>query len=108
MIEYAYKTEERKCKIEGCEQRHHARGWCHKHYEHWLHYGDPLPTGVRNYGVCLWYRQPMDDWERRHVAKLLDQGMSYREIQRSTGIGYMTVCRFARERRSLQSDVNAV
>jgi uncharacterized protein YerC len=37
----------------------------------------------------------MDPWEKRRVTRLLAQGLSYRKIQESTGVGYRTVCRFA-------------
>ena len=30
------------CKIEGCEKRHVARGWCNMHYKRWKAHGDPL------------------------------------------------------------------
>lgn len=29
------------CKIEGCNDEVHGRGWCNKHYKKWLKYGDP-------------------------------------------------------------------
>lgn len=31
------------CKISGCRNRHDSRGWCKKHYQNWLRYGDPIP-----------------------------------------------------------------
>ena len=31
----------RTCKIEGCDGKHVARGWCNKHYRRWLKYGHP-------------------------------------------------------------------
>src|SRR4051812_41783929 len=33
---------ERTCSIDGCENRHEARGWCCKHYDRWKRHGDPL------------------------------------------------------------------
>jgi hypothetical protein len=40
------------CVIDGCDGTHRAHGWCGKHYQRWLRYGDPLhiPTGGR--GEC--------------------------------------------------------
>lgn len=32
----------KRCKIEGCGERAHARGWCQKHYRSWYNHGDPL------------------------------------------------------------------
>lgn len=29
----------RLCSIEGCENIHEARGWCHAHYRRWLRTG---------------------------------------------------------------------
>lgn len=40
---------DRMCVIDGCGNRHYARGWCNKHYLRWQKHGDPLftlpPTG---------------------------------------------------------------
>jgi hypothetical protein len=30
------------CSIDGCEERHEARGWCNMHYRRWRAHGDPL------------------------------------------------------------------
>lgn len=32
----------RACKIEGCDKRHYAQGWCECHYKRWRAHGDPL------------------------------------------------------------------
>jgi hypothetical protein len=37
------------CKIEGCEDRVHAKGWCQKHYRKWKKYNDPLFTKRHGY-----------------------------------------------------------
>lgn len=31
------------CKIATCASVPRARGWCHRHYENWYRYGDPVP-----------------------------------------------------------------
>lgn len=49
----------------------------------------PIPPTLRQ------HRLPLDDQEKRRVRCMLDQGMSGREIERATGIGYRTVYRFA-------------
>ena len=36
-------TEARVCSIEGCDDRHEARGWCNAHYHRWRRTGHPLP-----------------------------------------------------------------
>lgn len=38
---------ERTCTIESCDRTREARGWCHKHYEHWRRYGDPVKPQPR-------------------------------------------------------------
>lgn len=35
-------TKERICIVEGCGQKHDAKGYCRKHYYRWKTYGDPL------------------------------------------------------------------
>lgn len=35
-------TQRPTCSIEGCGNRHFARGWCNKHYKRWRAHGDPL------------------------------------------------------------------
>ena len=37
------------CRIKECENKHHARGWCSKHYMCWRKYGDPLFTKLHRY-----------------------------------------------------------
>lgn len=32
------------CAIDGCERPRKSRGWCHKHYNHWYVYGDPVAS----------------------------------------------------------------
>jgi hypothetical protein len=32
---------ERTCSVDGCDERHRSRGWCNRHYQRWLKYGDP-------------------------------------------------------------------
>lgn len=46
----------RTCKIEGCENKHDARGYCQKHYLRYKRHGDPLYLSPRNsnrkHGMC--------------------------------------------------------
>lgn len=38
----------RLCGIPGCDERHHARGWCRQHYRRWRQTGTPPgPTSAR-------------------------------------------------------------
>jgi hypothetical protein len=95
----------RGCSIDDCPFPHEARGWCVMHYTRWLRHGDPnivLQCGRGTAGIPhTWTkpgcRLPMDDWEKHWVSRLLSQGMSYRAIQRATGIGYVTVMRFKKK-----------
>jgi hypothetical protein len=34
--------ERTECKVEGCEKKTFAKGWCSAHYTRWYKYGDPL------------------------------------------------------------------
>ena len=43
-------------------------------------------------------RAPLDKWEKDRITAMLDRGMSRRQIGKALGIGYQTVCRFAKER----------
>lgn len=38
----------RKCSVSGCEQKHHAKGFCAVHHSRWKKYGDP--------NKALWFR----------------------------------------------------
>ena len=29
------------CSLPDCDGKHHARGWCQKHYQRWRTHGDP-------------------------------------------------------------------
>lgn len=43
----------RVCSVDGCENKHQAKGYCKLHYNHWLRYG--RPGRIRNWnpgGVC--------------------------------------------------------
>lgn len=31
-----------RCSVSGCERKHHAKGYCNKHYNKWRVYGDPV------------------------------------------------------------------
>lgn len=35
-----------RCEVDGCEARHHARGYCMSHYHSFKAYGDPLALGI--------------------------------------------------------------
>lgn len=37
---------DRTCSIEGCGEKHKARGWCETHYRCWQRTGDPIPQHV--------------------------------------------------------------
>lgn len=35
----------RRCSVEGCDRKHAAKGWCHRHYYRAARHGDPLLGG---------------------------------------------------------------
>lgn len=35
------------CRVDGCDRKHAARGWCQKHYFNWWATGNPLGNGNR-------------------------------------------------------------
>lgn len=39
---------ERTCSIDDCESKHYGRGWCHRHYQRWRKWGDPLTVVEQN------------------------------------------------------------
>jgi len=48
------------CKIDGCSNKHIARGWCNVHYRRWEKHGDPLYADVHvkkkcSVGGCVSY-----------------------------------------------------
>jgi|ERR1700722_18786138 len=45
---------ERKCTVEGCGRRHHAKGWCQKHHYHMVP-GQKEKQAIRGQG---YYRRP--------------------------------------------------
>lgn len=69
-----------------CSAKHYARGLCNTCYSRHRRQGRFETRELK---------KPMDPWEKRRVTRLLAQGLSYRKIQESTGVGYRTVCRFA-------------
>lgn len=97
------------CAIAGCVDLHVARGWCHRHWERWRRYGDPLGGGpdrgkrqpgpfpsdaelrrlareyvnqVRQRTPCAKCGGPMRDWHSfEHVVRPI------RRISRMVGIG---------------------
>ena len=60
------------CSIPDCNGWVDAHGWCHKHYEHWRRYGDPVPQ-PRPVQVCSvdGCRDPVEarDWCAKHYKR---------------------------------------
>lgn len=42
---------ERQCSIDGCENKHQAKGYCDKHYSKLRRYGNPLHTEKERHGL---------------------------------------------------------
>lgn len=40
------------CSVDGCDNSARARGWCKKHYQKWVKYGDPLAVRLHIQGTC--------------------------------------------------------
>jgi hypothetical protein len=38
---------DKKCAVEGCENKKHGKGFCNKHYVKWLAYGDPTHEQIK-------------------------------------------------------------
>lgn len=38
---YTEKPRNRRCSIDGCDDKHFGRGWCYDHYSRWWRYNDP-------------------------------------------------------------------
>lgn len=53
----------RKCSIDGCENKHDARGYCKSHWKRWKRYGDPNAT-VRRGRPPLTLTKKEYFWER--------------------------------------------
>ena len=51
------------CKVEGCENKHRAKGYCQKHYDKFKKYGDPLITKEK-INKCT-----VNGCENKHKAK---------------------------------------
>ena len=64
------------CSIFGCERTSQARGWCPKHYQRWLKWGNPLALRPRIRMTCsidgctspsvgrTWCRRHYQTWQR--------------------------------------------
>lgn len=71
---------EPRCRVEGCDRRHRARGYCDLHYQRWARDGDPetaRPSG----------RQRLIDWDE--LAELDD--MTSSEVAAMLGVSASTV-----------------
>ena len=53
-----------KCKVEGCDNKHKAKGYCRKHYDKFLKYGDPLFTKCCEIKKCK-----VEGCENKYLAK---------------------------------------
>lgn len=63
------------CSVEECQGRHEARGFCNKHYQRWLKFGDPLTNLARVAGECS-----VDGCSKKAVVRKLCP-MHYRRLR---------------------------
>lgn len=77
------------CSVPGCEGKHHARGWCKKHYQRWRRHGDPETTDHP--------RERVDDY-LEEVRWLLDQGEPPERASQRVGVTAAAIARSAYRR----------
>ena len=90
----------RTCSVDGCNEIHMARGWCHKHYNRYLKHGDPSivlksgpPRIKENYYVAISTgsrKNRKRELEHRIImSKFLDRELEpYEIVHHRNGIRY--------------------
>lgn len=75
------------CSVTGCVYPVQARGWCHKHYQHWREYGDPIEVKPRPPSVYL---------TTQDIIDMLAGRVSYRQIDHWIRVGTITAANRSR------------
>ena len=73
-------AKEKKCKIKGCTEPHHARGYCNRHYKKLMQVGDPLAgrtyqSGPRNSAASRLIPTDREPEKRKRLKK--EENMSF-------------------------------
>jgi hypothetical protein len=76
----------KQCKIDGCDRKHHALGWCNMHYRRWHDTGDLTTTIVRD------KRETLDSIAADYRAgRLGDECIPAPGCRTSEGYGHLRV-----------------
>lgn len=99
------------CNVDGCTNRHNARGYCPRHYQLFIRHGDPAYLVTNDYDHAVVERAIAGNWtgrmkpsERDEVIRRLHRrGLTDRLIAEHLDIGTSGVC-MARYRLSLPAN----